>query len=211
MVSAADMTIREKTVLLRRKHLLDAATRVFAAKGFHRSTIRDVAVAAGISDGAIYNLFENKAALLLGMFGQLGHEAVDGDPEPLPSSGDVDGLVRTLLRRRWAAYTDETLPMIRVVLSEVLVDAELRALFVERVIAPAVTLPEILFKTLAAERKLASTDAAMTLRMITASFLGLVVLRLLGDEMLEARAREVPDLLADLLLPGLTGLAEPRT
>ena len=44
-----------KTALLRRQHILDAATRVFAAKGFHRATIRDIAAAAGVADGSIYN------------------------------------------------------------------------------------------------------------------------------------------------------------
>ena len=53
----------------RREQILDAATTVFAAKGFHRATIKEVARAAGVADGTIYNYFENKAALLLGLLG----------------------------------------------------------------------------------------------------------------------------------------------
>ncbi len=49
----------------RRKQILDAATKVFAAKGFERATIADVAKAAGIAEGSIYNYFKNKGDLLI--------------------------------------------------------------------------------------------------------------------------------------------------
>ena len=38
----------------RREQILDAATTVFAAKGFHRATIKEVARAAGVADGAAH-------------------------------------------------------------------------------------------------------------------------------------------------------------
>ncbi len=40
--------------------ILDAATRVFAAKGFHGATIEDVAHAAGIAKGTIYLYYPSK-------------------------------------------------------------------------------------------------------------------------------------------------------
>ena len=49
----------------RRKQILDAATKVFAAKGFDRATIADIARAAGIAEGSIYNYFKNKSDLLI--------------------------------------------------------------------------------------------------------------------------------------------------
>ncbi|MGQ0430803.1 MAG: TetR/AcrR family transcriptional regulator [Microthrixaceae bacterium] len=47
----------------RRDEILVAATRTFAKKGFHATTIGDVAKAAGISYGSIYWYFESKDAL----------------------------------------------------------------------------------------------------------------------------------------------------
>ena len=38
----------------RRTQILDAATSVFATRGFSRATIRDIARAAGLADGTIY-------------------------------------------------------------------------------------------------------------------------------------------------------------
>ncbi len=43
--------IQQQLIAARRKQILDAAVRVFADKGFHRATIRDIAQAAGIADG----------------------------------------------------------------------------------------------------------------------------------------------------------------
>ena len=49
----------------RRKQILDAATKVFAAKGFDRATIADIARVAGVAEGSIYNYFKNKSDLLI--------------------------------------------------------------------------------------------------------------------------------------------------
>src|SRR5262245_56127224 len=64
-------SFQEQVAALRRAQILDAATTVFAQRGFHRTTIRDVAKAAGIADGTIYNYFENKTALLLGILNRM--------------------------------------------------------------------------------------------------------------------------------------------
>jgi AcrR family transcriptional regulator len=49
----------------RRKQILSAAAQVFAEKGFERATIADIAKAAGIAEGSIYNYFKSKSDLLL--------------------------------------------------------------------------------------------------------------------------------------------------
>ncbi len=49
----------------RRKQILDAAARVFAQKGYERATIAEIARAAGIAEGSIYNYFKNKGDLLI--------------------------------------------------------------------------------------------------------------------------------------------------
>src|SRR5436309_1359279 len=60
-------SLQEQLIAARRIQILDAATKVFAEKGFHPTTIKDIAREAGIADGTIYNYFENKTALMLGI------------------------------------------------------------------------------------------------------------------------------------------------
>src|SRR5207245_8901537 len=64
-------SIQEQLIVARRNQILDAATKVFAEKGFHPTTIKDIARAAGIADGTIYNYFENKTALMLGLLDRM--------------------------------------------------------------------------------------------------------------------------------------------
>ena len=199
---APDETLRGKTDRLKRQHILAAAIQVFSERGFQRTTIRDIGKRAGVADGTIYNVFENKASLLMALI-----EPLEGDSgaEPLPVEipSDPNAFMRHLIAGRWSSFTPETLGMLRVVLSEALVDPDLRRLFYDRVIAPVLTRPEPLVGQLVEAGTLASRDIPLTLRIMTASLLGLVVLRLLGDERLERDAAAVPAALAHMLLDGL--------
>jgi len=47
-----------------RKQILDASLRLFSERGFARTTVRDIAREAGITDAAIYYHFESKRELL---------------------------------------------------------------------------------------------------------------------------------------------------
>ena len=48
----------------RRLEILDAATVVFSEKGFHAATLDEVAEAAGVSKGSIYNYFDSKESMI---------------------------------------------------------------------------------------------------------------------------------------------------
>ncbi len=72
--------IQAQLAAARRTQILDAATRVFASKGFNRATIRDVARDAGVADGTIYNYFANKTDLLFGLLDRLNDTERRPDP-----------------------------------------------------------------------------------------------------------------------------------
>lgn len=57
----------KEEALTTRHRLLDAAEHVFAEKGVSRTSLHDIAQAAGVSRGAIYWHFKNKANLFNGM------------------------------------------------------------------------------------------------------------------------------------------------
>ena len=64
----------------RRQHVLDAAAELFADRGYHATSIRDIAKGIGASPGAVYAHFGSKAQLLVAVYeegaGGIG-EAVD--------------------------------------------------------------------------------------------------------------------------------------
>lgn len=66
----ADMTRADAT----RTRLLDAAVAAFAERGFHGTTTRDIAAAAGLSSAALYVHHRSKEELLY-LISRSGHEA----------------------------------------------------------------------------------------------------------------------------------------
>ena len=45
---------------LRRRQIVEGALRVFTAKGFHASTVREIAEEAGLTMGSLYNYVSSK-------------------------------------------------------------------------------------------------------------------------------------------------------
>src|SRR5215472_6359214 len=59
---------------LSRAQLLDAAEEVFGHKGFHETTLKEVAELAEFSVGSVYSFFENKEDLYVSVFVRRGDE-----------------------------------------------------------------------------------------------------------------------------------------
>ncbi|MEW5946471.1 MAG: TetR/AcrR family transcriptional regulator [bacterium] len=57
--------IVERRRALRRKQIFEGASRVFAEKGFHAATVREVAKASGIAKGTVYEYVRNKQDMLI--------------------------------------------------------------------------------------------------------------------------------------------------
>ncbi|MGZ4694943.1 MAG: TetR/AcrR family transcriptional regulator [Acidimicrobiales bacterium] len=70
---------------LSRSQLLDAAEEVFGRKGFHATTLKEVAELAEFSVGSVYSFFDNKDDLYLSVFLRRGAEFMPGMREVVQS------------------------------------------------------------------------------------------------------------------------------
>lgn len=52
----------------KRRRIIDAATKIFAEKGFFKAKVSDIAREAQVADGTIYLYFENKDDILISLF-----------------------------------------------------------------------------------------------------------------------------------------------
>jgi TetR/AcrR family transcriptional regulator len=78
-----------------RAQLLDAAEEVFGRKGFHETTLKEVAELAEFSVGSVYSFFDSKDDLFRQIFVRRGEEFLPGMHEILDDRGDpVDQLHR---------------------------------------------------------------------------------------------------------------------
>jgi AcrR family transcriptional regulator len=74
----------------RHERILDAATRVFASKGYHGTLVDEIAAEAETSKGGVYFHFPNKQAIFLALFDRLStmlreriEAAVAGQSDPI--------------------------------------------------------------------------------------------------------------------------------
>jgi AcrR family transcriptional regulator len=87
-----------------RDALLAAARPLFAEHGFGKVSADAIASAAGVTRGAMYHQFEDKAALFAALFEQVEAEVMDRVAAAVASSGGADAL--SLMKRGAAAWLD---------------------------------------------------------------------------------------------------------
>lgn len=196
--------LHDQLVTVRRQHILQAAARVFAEKGYHQATIRDIAREAGIADGTIYNYFDNKTALLIGIFDLMTAAAQDSALVDA-ARGDLRTFLRAFLSQPLLALQADNFELLRIILSEIMVNRELRALYYTRVLEPTIALAEAQLRQRVERGELPPFDAALLTRALSAMVLGLMVEHILGDPVLQTRWDELPDLLTDLIASGMEG------
>jgi AcrR family transcriptional regulator len=197
--------IQQQLITARKNQILDAAARVFATKGFHAATIKDVASDAGIAAGTIYNYFENKTALLFAIFERMrdSRQALTTFAELQPD--DVRGFIRAFVATPLMSLHSDYLDLFRVVISEIMVNEELRALYAQQIIGPTLIIAEKWFQTWIAQGLIKPIDTGLMVRTLSSLILGLMVQKLIGDELLQTRWESLPDTLTDLIMDGIRG------
>ncbi len=86
----------------RRSEILEAATTVFSEKGFHAATLDDVAAAAGVSKGSIYNHFDSKEDVIDGLselWQSVDDEVFDSADRKSRSVDGLSHVANTTIRR----------------------------------------------------------------------------------------------------------------
>ena len=195
--------LQEQLIVARRNQILDAAIKVFAKKGFHPTTIKDIAREADIASGTIYNYFENKTALMLGIFDRMNEsDRRDADFSTF-TSGDFRTFMKAYFRHRLTVLKADNFEMFRVVVSEILVNKELRDLYVQKILEPTFTIAERYFQQWTEQHFIQTSDISLTMRAVSGMIVGLMLQYILGDKTLEAKWDALPDFLTDMILDGL--------
>ena len=113
LASLTDRSIAQEE---RRRQILDAAVRVFARSGYHRSRVGDIAEEAGVAHGLLYHYFSSKEEVLQTVFRENWGElierfrAVEATDEPAREK--LAGIAKILLRT-WRNDPDLVTVMVR--------------------------------------------------------------------------------------------------
>jgi AcrR family transcriptional regulator len=85
-------------VVNRRRQLVGAAIEVFAQKGFHAATVRDIGRVSGLTQGTIYNYVRSKKDILFLVCDRIVTEYHDSVRRALAVEGDAIARLKAALR-----------------------------------------------------------------------------------------------------------------
>ncbi len=194
--------IQEQFIAARRNQILDAAAKVFAEKGFHPTTIKDIAAEAGIAHGTVYTYFESKTALLLGIFDRMKASIMQENMPPAFGTVDMRSFVR-ILQIPLQGLRKDNFALFRIVVSEMMVNEELRTLYYQQIMEPTLALAETYLQEQATQLGLNPLKIPLLTRAISGMILGLLLEYTVGDDVLAKQWEELPELLADFIIKGL--------
>jgi AcrR family transcriptional regulator len=128
---------KEQMVEIRRRQILMGAAQVFAEKGFHKATTKEIAKAAGISEGTIYNYFDTKRELLLAMIELIGLQSLKGIVIEAPP--DDPKMLLTMLMRDRYQLLQQYGQLMAPIIAEIFTDADLREAVYRQILMPFIT------------------------------------------------------------------------
>ncbi|WOJ92129.1 TetR/AcrR family transcriptional regulator [Congregibacter variabilis] len=110
----------------RERGILDAATKLFATAGFHATSTRKIAAAAGVSEGTVFHYFGSKNELMLGILDRFYNEVLNPRAaEILDTIMDTRGRLRALAMHHVSSLAADNALMMRLLQVYVGVDLEI--------------------------------------------------------------------------------------
>ncbi|MFA6356309.1 MAG: TetR/AcrR family transcriptional regulator [Candidatus Omnitrophota bacterium] len=108
---------KERDRQLRKADIYRAAEHIFALKGYHKATIRDIAKEAQYATGTVYLHFKDKDELYLSLFAEKLKGMLSIVESKMSSAKDAKGKLGIFIRES-LAYFEENLDFFRIYVSE---------------------------------------------------------------------------------------------
>jgi len=194
---------KEHMAEVRRNQILMGAAQVFSEKGYHQATTKEIAKAAGVAEGTIYNYFQNKRELLVAMIDVIGMQSVRNIVADHPPE-DPREYLTAVLKDRYQFAANHGNRMVPII-AEMLTDEELRATVYNRIAMPLASLIESFVQANVNAGRFRPVDPMITTRSFVGSLLINFALKISG---LDTRYTEISEdkLIEQLVSNFLDGL-----
>lgn len=206
MLESQPKTRRQRRIAARQTQIVEAAGRVFSQKGYERATTREIAAAADVSEGTLYNYFNSKLDLLIAV-AQAFAEDVTHSIEVIEADNLPD-MMAQLLTDRFRSGRERRLFML--FLYEARLNPDVHRYYVQEALYRIIDATEKQFQTLIDSGVMRPVDPAVAARAISASIMGFAALYELGAQEMGARqargefsAEQLGAQVADIFLRGL--------
>ena len=194
----------------RRAQIIEAATAVFAEKGYQRATVKEIAARAGLAPGTIYLYFASKRDVLLALADHLIAQAIDKIAAQAAQLS-AEGYIRVIMQDR-VRFVRENAALIRAVVAELWTDEELLRRFWQQLVPRFFLIAAGHMRVQIAAGKLRPAKVEVVLPAVIGGvlLLGLLKEALPGNLLDDVSEDALIDELTTLYLHGLSPAASPR-
>jgi AcrR family transcriptional regulator len=193
---------RQRRIDRRRQEILAAAARIFAQKGYAATTTRELADAADVAEGTLYNYFGGKREI----FRAVAVEAETPMEEALLSAGTLENReAMVVLFERAFDLVEARLPFTRALWTEAWTDDSILHEFVVARLARVFERVKAFVAERVASGAFRPIDPSLGAQLVMGMFFGLVVPVLRGVQPLPPpeERRALAETIVDLLLDGI--------
>ncbi|MHC1721973.1 MAG: TetR/AcrR family transcriptional regulator [Aminipila sp.] len=189
--------------------ILKAAVEVFGQKGFNGATTKEIARAAGVSEGTIFRHFANKTEVLYEVVNSIVPSiGVETLKEIIEECKELDArkALRHIMQNRFNTVSESRVFM-RIIFTEIQYDADLRNIYLNRVYEPICTILKAFFEERMKKGEIKKLDTELIINV----FMSYIFFSVETQDLLEdAHNREFLDQASsieftDLLLDGIKG------
>lgn len=190
---------RERRIAARQAQILDAAASVFSQKGYQNATTKEIAEAADLSEGTLYNYFASKRDLLIGVARAYADEVI-ADLDNIQADG-YEVLLAQFMANRFRRGRERRLFM--VFLYESRWNEDVRKYYVEETMHQIIERSENHMRDLIEMGILRNVNPTIAARTMSATIMGFAALFELGASVEQASPEFLGAQVTDILWNGL--------
>jgi len=190
---------RERRIAARKAQILDAAAQVFSRQGYERATTREIADMADVSEGTLYNYFNSKRELLIGVAkayaDQLAEEIARVEAE------DFGEMLANLMANRFRTGRERRLFML--FLYESRHNVDVHQYYVQDAMHRIINETEKRIIFLIEQGRMRPIDPVVAARTLSATIMGFAALFELGASVEHTSPEKLGEQVTDIFLNGL--------
>lgn len=199
-------TRRERQAELLKKEILEAAVNVFKEYGFEKATTKRIAERAEVSEGTLYNYFENKRDILISLFKIIRKKTFNNISILPGNESDINKLLSTIMITQF--NKNSIIPIFTLLLQEARLDPKVQKEFCEQNKAMRKSRIDF-YKQLEKTGKVRKVNALTMAVLMSAIAIGYTTLIESGDEELaKIPVNKLANEITDILVNGLAAPAK---
>ena len=199
MIETTSTTRKERRIAARKAQILDAAATVFSQKGYENATTKEIADMADVSEGTLYNYFQNKQQLLIGV-AHLYADEVLADIASIQAE-QFEDMMAQLTANRFRRGRERRLFIL--FLYESRQNPDVHRYYVEEAIHRIIDVAEKRISDLIEAGKMRPVDPVIAGRMICATIMGFAALFELGVSIPDSTPEELGQEITSIFVNGL--------